>query len=264
VKAFGPGPRGGLTALDAPATAPRHARLLRTKPFLRRLYESYYAELLAAATQAASGPWLEVGSGSGFFAELAPGLLTLDCRRGTTATLRGSALALPFATGSLGFVGALDVVHHLQDPLAFLQEVQRVLRPGGVACFIEPYISLLSTPIYHGLHHEPCDPRRPDWRLPPGGPLSGADLALAWVLFVRDRATLTARLPGLELLTVRPHTYLLYLLSGGLRTSLGPPGPLFPLLQELEQRLPRAWAPRLASMMTVTWRRLPGPAASRP
>lgn len=41
------------------------------------------------------------------------------------------AARLPLATGSVGLVWMIHVLHHLPDPPAVLAEVRRVLRPGG-------------------------------------------------------------------------------------------------------------------------------------
>lgn len=45
--------------------------------------------------------------------------------------LRGDALALPVATGSVDAVVAFDVLEHLEDDARAVAEVHRVLRPGG-------------------------------------------------------------------------------------------------------------------------------------
>jgi len=58
------------------------------------------------------------------------------------ATVRGDAMALPVADGSLDLVVAFDVLEHLQDDDAAVREVHRALRPGG-----------------HFLVAVPCDPR---------------------------------------------------------------------------------------------------------
>jgi hypothetical protein len=52
---------------------------------------------------------------------------------------------------------------------------------------IEPWVSTLSRPIYTRLHHEPFNPDAKDWSFPDTGPLSGANGALPWIIFQRDR-----------------------------------------------------------------------------
>lgn len=47
------------------------------------------------------------------------------------AVLRGDATALPLADASLDLVVAFDVLEHLVDDARCVQEVRRVLRPGG-------------------------------------------------------------------------------------------------------------------------------------
>ncbi|WP_409483346.1 class I SAM-dependent methyltransferase [Arsenicicoccus dermatophilus] len=47
------------------------------------------------------------------------------------AVTRADATSLPFATGSLDLVVALDLLEHLQDDAACVREVHRLLRPGG-------------------------------------------------------------------------------------------------------------------------------------
>ncbi len=47
------------------------------------------------------------------------------------ATVRGDATALPVADATLDLVVAFDVLEHLDDDVAAVREVRRVLRPGG-------------------------------------------------------------------------------------------------------------------------------------
>lgn len=61
------------------------------------------------------------------------------CRmRGHTSLCKADAAGLPFADSSFGVVTALDVVEHLDDDVAALRELRRVLRPGGVAIISVP------------------------------------------------------------------------------------------------------------------------------
>lgn len=50
---------------------------------------------------------------------------------------RGAAEHLPFADGSFDFVFSRYSAHHWSDLGLALREVRRVLKPGGVACFID-------------------------------------------------------------------------------------------------------------------------------
>lgn len=59
------------------------------------------------------------------------------------APMHADAHALPFADGAFGFVLSVAVIEHLAHPLRALQEVRRVLRPGGrfvgSVAFLEPF-----------------------------------------------------------------------------------------------------------------------------
>src|SRR6185436_1790311 len=61
------------------------------------------------------------------------------CRaRGLEQVKLGAAEALPYADGSFDLVTGLDVVEHLDDDVAGLKEMRRVLRPGGEALLFVP------------------------------------------------------------------------------------------------------------------------------
>ncbi|MBD2111012.1 MULTISPECIES: bifunctional 2-polyprenyl-6-hydroxyphenol methylase/3-demethylubiquinol 3-O-methyltransferase UbiG [Cyanophyceae] len=48
---------------------------------------------------------------------------------------RGVAEALPFEAAAFDVVVCVDVLEHVADPLKSVQEISRVLRPGGLFCF---------------------------------------------------------------------------------------------------------------------------------
>ena len=66
------------------------------------------------------------------------------CReRGLNNVKLGAAEALPYDDGTFDLVTALDVVEHLDDDLAGLREMRRVLRPGGrVLLFVPTFMFL--------------------------------------------------------------------------------------------------------------------------
>ncbi|MFQ5676866.1 MAG: class I SAM-dependent methyltransferase, partial [bacterium] len=57
---------------------------------------------------------------------------------------------LPFEPETFDFVNATDTIEHIEDAqVAFLREVKRVLKPGGVFCFNSPNRFNLFTPEPH-------------------------------------------------------------------------------------------------------------------
>jgi SAM-dependent methyltransferase len=236
--------------LDSPEATAVHARLIREKPFLRRLYQHYYTDYDAAVARSTPGGLLlEIGSGGGFYRELRRGVLSLDVRPGADVDVAGSALALPFGDRSTSAILLLNVLHHLPDSRAFFRECCRVLRPGGRVCLIEPYAGPLSRRLIRPLHHEPWD-EDGDWSLPSSGPLTGANMALPTNIFVRDRVRYEAEFPDLPIDRLRLHTIALYLLSGGVSMRSFLPGALFAPAMALERLLEPAGR-ALGSMMTV-------------
>jgi SAM-dependent methyltransferase len=240
--------------LDSREATAVHARLIREKPFLRRLYEHYYDEYDAAIQRSTpGGAILEIGSGGGFYREMRPSLLSIDIRPGADVDLVGSALALPLRAASASTILLLNVLHHLPDARAFFRECERVLKPGGRVCLIEPYVSALSRRLIKPLHHEPWD-ETAGWTLPQTGPMTGANMAMPSAIFVRDRAIYDAEFPGLPIDRFTMHTIGMYLVSGGVSMRALAPRPLFKPLLAAERLLQPA-SRTLASMMTVELQR---------
>jgi SAM-dependent methyltransferase len=236
--------------IDSAEATVIHARLIREKGFLRRLYLHYYDEYEATVARAAPGGIvLEVGAGGGFYGKIRPSLVSLDLRPGANVDILGSALALPVRSESTSAIVLLNVLHHLPDPTSFFRECERILKPGGRVCLIEPYAGPLSRHLTRPLHHEPWD-EAGDWTLPPSGPLTGANMALPSIIFQRDRARYQAEFPNLPVDRLRLHKIILYLLSGGVSMRSFVPGALFRPILALEHLLAPA-ASLLASMMTV-------------
>ncbi len=61
----------------------------------------------------------------------------VDRGLGNISTVRGAAEHLPFADGEFDFVFSRYSAHHWSDLGLALREVRRVLKPGGVAAFID-------------------------------------------------------------------------------------------------------------------------------
>ena len=109
----------------------------------------------------------------------------------------------------------IDVLHHVSDAAAFFKEVTRCLKPGGKVVMIEPANTPWSRFIHRNFHHERFDTTA-GWALAGAGPFSGANLALAWIIFYRDRQKFEREFPALKITGLENHTPLRYLVSGGL------------------------------------------------
>lgn len=76
------------------------------------------------------------------------------CRqRGFPRVLTGSGYQLPFADGSFDLVVLLDTMEHIPDDHRALQEVRRVLRPGGIVFVSVPAYQFLWSQNDDIAHH---------------------------------------------------------------------------------------------------------------
>jgi SAM-dependent methyltransferase len=206
-------------SLDDPRTTLHHRDVILSKPFLKKLYVEWYTHFKNVTAEINSkipdGEILEIGSGGGFLQQVIPGIITSDILDLGTCDMIFSAEEIPLPDHSLSAIVMLNVFHHIPKPALFLKEAQRVLKKGGKIIMIEPANSFWSRIVYKNFHHEPFDPKG-GWEIESTGPLSGANGALPWIYFKRDKAAFEKTFPELKLEKFRYHTPLRYLISGGL------------------------------------------------
>jgi len=222
--------------LDDPRTTVARREVVRRKRFLRRLYGDWYADLRAALPEG-SGGILELGSGAGFLADSVPRLLRSEVFFCPWVEAVLDAHHLPFAEGALRAIVMVNVLHHLPSPSTFFTEAARAVRAGGVIAMIEPWNTPWSRFVYRRLHHEPFDPNASEWAATAGGPLTGANGALPWILFTRDLHHFAARHPEWTVESVEPDMPIRYLLSGGVGMRSFMPGFTYPFWRALEDLL---------------------------
>jgi SAM-dependent methyltransferase len=75
--------------------------------------------------------------------DVSPEALAFCRQRGLQNVRQGEAEHLPFADGSFDLVTGLDVVEHLDDDVAGLKEMRRVLRSSGYALLFVPAFMFL-------------------------------------------------------------------------------------------------------------------------
>jgi hypothetical protein len=148
-------------------------------------------------------------------------------------------MRLPLADGALRGLVMTNVFHHIPDARAFLREAARTVRRGGALVMIEPWATTWSTIVYRRLHHEPFEPRASDWTVPPAGPLSGANGALPWIVFERDRVRLEREFPEWRVASIEPFMPFRYLVSGGVSLRCLVPAWTYGSWRALERGLTR-------------------------
>jgi SAM-dependent methyltransferase len=223
--------------LDSPENTLQRAGIIQSKPFLKQFYKDCYGSVFKLLPGKINGPVIELGSGGGFLKEYIPDLITSEILAIPTVDIQFDGQHLPFKCTSVRAVVMLDVFHHIPDPAAFLAQAAHILKPGGRLIMIEPWVTPWSRFVYRYLHHEPFNPDVNDWRFQKGGALTGANSALPWIVFDRDRRKFEYRFPEWRIKKIRLHTPFCYLLSGGLTFKSMLPAALYPFCRRLENLL---------------------------
>ena len=239
--------------LDSPETTRLRRTIIATKPFLRQLYEEWYTDI-ARHVPDGQGRVLELGSGAGFLRQHMPDVIPSEVFPCSDVALILDARHLPFSAGCLRAIVMTDVLHHIPDVRRFLAEAGRAVRDGGTIVMIEPWVSAWSRFVYRNFHHEPFLPEAADWTFAESGPLSGANGALPWIVFERDRRTFSAEFREWRIESIHPSMPFRYLLSGGVSLRSLMPGWTFATWRGIERAL-SPWMGSLAMFATIVLRR---------
>jgi len=194
-----------------------YRRVWTKKPLLRRVYNNIYDRI---ANWRVDGPSVEIGGGIGQFKGRHPDVITTDIRAAPWLDLVADAQRLPFSDNSISNIVMVDVLHHIEFPLLFLREANRVLRAGGRCIMVEPGITLGSTLFYRFIHPEPLRMRVDP--LIEGVPNADRDpydsnQAIPTLLVGRERARLAKLIPTLSLIKTDWFSLIVYPLSGGFK-----------------------------------------------
>jgi SAM-dependent methyltransferase len=245
-------------AEDRSATLRNRARLAANKNLLfwyRELYRDQFRDIPNPQALLI----LEVGSGTSPLKQFLSNVITSD-------VLDLDYLDLVFdcheidkldaiQDSSIDVITLTNVLHHLKSPIAFLNRAASKLKSGGKVIATEPFFSVLSTPIFKYLHHEPVDfgisePELGEVR----APLASANIALPWLIFFRRREWLQRLNENFDVATLstRPFSALSYMATGGISRGLPVPCFLYRTFFAMDLTLSRCFPRFCASFFTLT------------
>ena len=218
-----------------------HREILARKRMIREVMFEIYSkqdELDRQYFGAVTGRRVEIGAGSSLMKTLFPDVESTDILPCPGLDRVLDAMNMPYDDRSVRAVFGINSFHHFNDPYKFLRELVRVCRPGGGAVLVEPYFGPVGALICKHLYlFEGFDKKAAAVRSP-SGPISGANQALSYIVFVRDRPKLTEIVPELEVVHMEPLTnYIRYFASGGITFRQLLPNATIPLLKLAESAL---------------------------
>lgn len=198
-----------------------HRKIVQKKKLLHSAFNTFYRLMTDCCDEflTAKGLEIELGSGSGFFKNVRPRLITSDIRTAKYIDMILDAQKMNLKNNSVRVFYGINVFHHLPKPEKFFKEAIRSLKTGGGIILIEPHNGFISSTVHKLLHkNEYFDNKMPGWQnYQIKGPLSGANQALSHIVFIRDRKIFEKKFGGKLIITHQGYVnnWLRYFFSGG-------------------------------------------------
>ena len=207
------------------------------KPVLRAIYSDLYQKIENVAL---AGDTLEIGGGIGNFKIGSSRIIRSDIQHSEGLDVVADAQTLPFDNEVFSNIVLFDVLHHLQCPLLFFAEAQRVLKPGGRVIMVEPGITPVSKLLYKMGHEEPVemgwdmnDPCKVDADKDP----YDSNQAIPTILFKRDPQLFLSAVKGFKINSSDWLSLFAYPLSGGFKSWSLLPCKWVRTILKIEERL---------------------------
>ena len=215
-----------------------HREILQRKRMLREVFLEFHDLFQRLDKQyfTAKGMRVEIGAGVSPIRDSYPDVVATDVVYDRHLDRVLDAEAMDLESGSVRAIFGQNCFHHFLHPDRFFRELERVLAPGGGAVILDPYYGPFAAFLFKRLFRvEGYDKTYPSWETPVDGPMNGANQALSYIIFKRDRAEYELKYPSLKI--VHEETignYPRYLLSGGLNFRQLCPNALIPFVKFIE------------------------------
>lgn len=230
-------------------------RAWKSNDGLRCVYDSLYADMKAACS---GDRVLEIGSGIGASREVFSEITTTDIVKTPYVDRAMSAYEIePESEDQMwSDIIALDVLHHLREPIRFFESAASALEPGGRVILMEPAATFFGKIFYKLFHHEPIVPAEitPPFNFDPNGVgHEFANMGMGVALFVDHLEAVNDLLAdsGLSVDDVSFRDMLAYPLTGGYSRSQLLPTAGISGLMKLESKLPKSWMRGLGLRMLI-------------
>jgi SAM-dependent methyltransferase len=235
-----------------------HRNVWQNKATIRLLYRDFHRRLLDSCPE---GRLLDIGGGTAHIKEIRQDVISTDILSFPGIDLVSDAHRLPFPNGVFAGVVMLDVLHHLERPVEFLNEASRVLKPGGRFAMIEPAMTSLARRFYNHFHEEPVDMDADPFApvvVNPGRDPFDANQAVPTLMFATPaaRRRVEQAIPSLRVRSVNWLSVLAYPLSGGFQRWSLMPASLVPSMLALEEKIPETVRRQMAFRMMVVLERI--------
>ena len=215
-----------------------HGKVLESKHMLREVFVEFHHAFhhLASRFLKSNGMEVELGAGVAPMRESYPKVLATDVVFGPHLDRELNAQDMALEDDSVGVFYGQNCFHHFPEPDLFFKEIGRTLKTGGGVILIEPYYGPLASALYKRLFKsEGFDKHFESWNTPATGPMNGANQALSYLIFIRDKEQFDRKYPNLEIVHQEVcNNYLRYLISGGLNFRQLLPNSCIPLLKAIE------------------------------
>jgi SAM-dependent methyltransferase len=235
-----------------------HRGAWEKKHAIRLLYRDFHRQLLDSCPD---GRVLDIGSGTAHIKDFRTDIISTDILPFPGIDVVADAHRLPFPNDFFAGVVMLDVLHHLERPIEFLEEASRVLKVGGRFAMIEPAMTAVARRFYDYFHDEPVDMDADVFAgvaVNPDRDPFDANQAIPTLLFATPAARRRVEIviPSLRVRSVKWHSLFAYPMSGGFQSwSLMPAALVRPVLA-LEQKVPEAVRRHIAFRMMVVLERV--------